>query len=197
MNLRKHSAWASLLAVAVFISTLVGNPATAAAAAPAKADIVAYLARHEGQMPAMMGVPEAVDMALKSHAANDGSTTHLRWGDLSGQQLYVVSLFPDLGIIKTGKDVSKDELTAFVNAHLDLLADPRVCFGTWFNKDDGNTYIDINVVLADKDAAVELGKRYNQISIFNLSTFEETKTGGDGKPIANLPAPMNRLPEFK
>lgn len=197
MILKKHSIWSALLAAAALIASLACSPAKTAAAAPAQPGIVAYLTKPEGAMPSMLGVEQAVDMALKSHAANDGSTTHMRWGDLSGQPLYVVSLFPDLGIIKKGKDISKDELTAFVKAHMDLLADPRVCFGTWFNKDDGNTYIDINVVLSNKDKAVELAKVYNQISIFNLATFEETKTGGDGKPVANLPAPVKRLPAFK
>lgn len=197
MNLKKHSALCALLAAVVFISTLGCSPVSTTVQARSESSITAYLAKPEGAMPVMTSVPQAVDMALKSHAANDGSTTHLRWGDLSGQKLYVVSLFPDLGIIKKGKAISKDELTTFVNAHLDLLSDPRVCFGTWFNKDDGNTYIDINVVLANKADAVELGKRYNQISIFDLSTFEETKTGGNGKPVANLPEPLNRLPVFK
>ena len=194
---RKRSLWAALLATAAVLAGLACSPAKTAAAAPSKPGIVAYLSKPEGALPPMMDVAPAVDMALKSHAANDGSTTHMRWGDLSGQPLYVVSLFPDLGIIKKGKDITKDELTAFVQAHKDLLSDPRICFGTWFNKDDGNTYIDLNVVLSDKAKAVELGKQYNQISIFNLATFEETKTGGDGKPVANLPAPAKRLPAFQ
>lgn len=194
---RMNSLWAALLSAVALIASLACSPAKTSVAAPARTDIVAYLSKPEGALPPMMDLGQAVDMALKSHAANDGSTTHMRWGDLSGQPLYVVSLFPDLGIIKKGKDITKDELTAFVQAHKDLLSDPRICFGTWFNKDDGNTYIDINVVLSDKAKAVELGKQYNQISIFNLATFEETKTGGDGKPVANLPAPAKRLPAFQ
>jgi hypothetical protein len=58
--------------------------------------------------------------------------------------------------------------------------------GQW----DGNTYIDINVMMADKETAMKLAAKYNQMSIFNLETFEETLTGGDGKPIENLPAPL-------
>ncbi len=185
------------VAVALVVSMLGCASAKSAAAGQGASGIVSYLAERKGSLPPMMGVEAAVDMALKGHEANGGSTTHFRWGDLSGQPLYVVSLFPDLGVIKRGKAISAAELTAFAKTHLQLFADPRVCLGTWFNEADGNTYIDINVVLADKATAVELAKRYNQIAIFDLATFEETATGGDGKPLADLPKPESRLPAFK
>ncbi len=160
-------------------------------------DIITYLTTKEGAMPQMMDTSNVIAAVLDSHEQWDGSTVHFRWGDLSGAPLYVVSLFPDLGIIKKGKDISKEELTGFIESNYSLFEDPRVCIGTWFNGDDGNTYIDINVVMADMDKALELGKKFNQIAIFSLETFEETPTGGDGKPIENLPAPADRLPEFK
>lgn len=160
-------------------------------------DILTVLSTGEGAAPAMMETDTVVHIALSSHEQWDGSTTHFRWGDLSGIPLYAVSLYPDLGIIKTGKEITEEELTAFVKKNYELFEDLRVCLGTWFNGDDGKTYIDINVVLADKEAAMELAAEYNQISIFNLETFEETLTGGDGKPVENLPAPLDRLPEFK
>ena len=156
-----------------------------------------YLSTKDGVMPEMMDVDAVVDSALASHEEWDGSTIHFRWGDLSGTPLYVVSLFPDLGIIKSGKEITEEELTVFIENNYELFKDPRICIGTWFNGDDGNTYIDINVVLADLDTALELGRQYNQIAVFNLETFEETNTGGDGQPLENLPAPIDRLPEFK
>ena len=166
-------------------------------AEPVQDDIITYLSNREGRMPAMMEIDQVVDMALSSHNEYNGSTTHFRWGDLSGIPLYVVSLFPDLGVIKEGKEISRQELTEFIKRNYELFKDPRVCLGTWYNEADGNTYIDINVVMADKEKAVALGKKYNQISIFNLETFEETPTGGDGTPIENLPEPEERLPEFE
>ncbi|MDA8412009.1 MAG: hypothetical protein M0001_16670 [Treponema sp.] len=192
---RRFTILSALAAVVLVLG--LASCATTARGAGGQGDIVTYLEGHGGTLPSMMSVQTVVDMALKSHEASDGSTTSFRWGDLSGKKLYVVSLFPDLGIIKKGKEITNAELSAFAFAHMDLFSDPRVCLGTWFNKDDGNTYIDINVVLADKAKAVELAKRYNQISIFDLSSFEETKTGGDGKPIANLPPPIERLPAFQ
>jgi len=185
------------IALILLLVFTAGFFSCATAPEPVQQDIMAYLSTGEGAAPAMMEIDTAVDMALASHEAYDGSTTHFRWGDLSGIPLYVVSLYPDLGIIKTGKEISEAELTDFVKANYELFEDPRVCLGTWFNGDDGNTYIDINVVLADKETAMELAAEYNQIAIFNLETFEETATGGDGTPIDNLPAPLDRLPEFK
>ena len=163
----------------------------------AQNDILTVLSSGEGAVPAMMEIDTVVDIALASHEQWDGSTTHFRWGNLSGIPLYVVSLYPDLGIIKSGKDITEEELTVFVKKNYELFKDPRVCLGTWFNDEDGNTYIDINVVMADKEAAMKLAVQYNQVSIFNLETFKETPTGGDGKPVENLPAPLDRIPEFK
>ena len=187
----------SFLAIAALLIVSLVGCATLGGQQAVQEDIIAYLATHEGALPAMMSVEQVVDIVLKSHEATDGSTTHFRWGDLSGKRLFVVSLFPDLGVIKEGRAIAKDELSAFAQAHLDLFSDPRVCLGTWYNSDDGNSYIDINVALADKAQAVELGKKYNQIAIIDLSTLEETSTGGDGKPIADLPDPLLRLPPFK
>ena len=184
-----------LLALVLGMSACTSAPAEAAG--PVQDDIITYLSTHEGRMPAMMDTEQVVDMAISSHNEYNGSTTHFRWGDLSGTPLYVVSLFPDLGVIKEGKEISRQELTEFIERNYDLFKDPRVCLGTWYNEADGNTYIDINVVMADKEKAVALGKKYNQISIFNLETFEETPTGGDGTPIENLPEPKERLPEFE
>jgi len=190
-----------LLGSIVLIALLLGIGACASApveqSAEVQEDILVYLTTKEGRMPPMMSIEKVVDMAIDSHEEWNGSTTHFRWGDLSGIPLYVVSLYPDLGIIKEGKEITREELIQFAEKNYELFEDPRVCIGTWFNEDDGNTYIDINVVMADKAEAVELGKKYNQISIFNLETFEETSTGGDGTPMENLPEPVERLPEFK
>ena len=158
--------------------------------------IVTYLGTREGVMPPMMDIDDVVAAVLESHAQDGGSTIHFRWGNLSGIPLYVVSLFPDLGIIREGKEISAEEIRGLIEANYDLLKDPRVCIGTWFNPADGYTYIDINVVMADREKAIALGKKFNQIAIFNLATFELIPTGGDGRPIENLPLPEDRLPEF-
>jgi len=163
---------------------------------PLAKTITQYLNNPESSLPKMVLTSTAADALYKMHQENGGATYSMRYKDLSGQKLFVVSLFPDLGLIIEGKDIKKSEIIALIDNNKKLLKDPRVCVGSWFNSSDGKSYLDINVVLADKDEAIALGRKYNQISIFNLATFQETATGGNGKPIEGLPKPIKRLPKL-
>jgi hypothetical protein len=49
---------------------------------------------------------------------------------------------------------------------------PRITIGGWRNPEDGKYYVDVGLVIYNKDYAMELGKKYNQKAIFNLETFE-------------------------
>ncbi|MGI8552055.1 MAG: hypothetical protein ACR2PL_14910 [Dehalococcoidia bacterium] len=76
-------------------------------------------------------------------------------------------------------------MRAFILANLDLLEDPKqssTSVGTWYNPDDGNTYLDISVTVSDLAQAIAIGRRYNQTAIFDLQqgrVIELTDVGGD------------------
>ncbi|HYN88412.1 MAG TPA: hypothetical protein VER55_07770 [Ardenticatenaceae bacterium] len=146
-------------------------------------------------LPPRADVEEAIRQVEVLHQANDGSTFNLYFGDLAGQSLYAVSLYPDRGIVLEGKSIPQSLLRSFVLSNQDLLRDPRLSVGTFFDSESNTTYLDVSATLADRQQAIELGQRYNQISIFDLGTFEEIPTGGTGTTIPNLPPAAERLPQ--
>jgi len=159
-------------------------------------DVVAFLSDPSGELPQPIEVDDAVEQILALHAENDGSTFNMYFGDLGGEELYAVSLYPDLGIVLEGKEIPPEVLRRFILDNAELLKDPRVSVGTWFDSESGMTYLDISATIPDRQQAIELAQRYNQIAIFDLSTFEEIGTGGTGEAIEDLPPPSERLPEL-
>jgi hypothetical protein len=159
-------------------------------------DIIAFLSDPSGKLPQPIKVDDAVEQILALHAEYDGSTFNMYFGDLGGKELYAVSLYPDLGIVLEGKEIPPDVLRRFISDNDDLFKDPRVSVGTWFDSEGGMTYLDISATIPDRQQAIELGRQYNQIAIFDLSTFEEIDTGGTGEAIENVPPPTERLPKL-
>jgi hypothetical protein len=123
----------------------------------------------------------------EGHKANGASTVNPYDGDMAGKDLWAVSLYPERTYIKEGKDLSEAEIYNFWRKNADLLSsDPRLNIGTWFNAEDGNTYVDVSLLLPKSDAALaeKLGRQYNQIAVTLLDKeyqFPTVKTGGTGK----------------
>jgi hypothetical protein len=49
---------------------------------------------------------------------------------------------------------------------------PLITIGGWRNPEDGKYYVDMGLVVFNKEYAIELGKKYRQKAIFNLDNFE-------------------------
>ena len=163
-------------------------------------DIVCYLSDPSGEPPPVGDLEASIGAALVLHAEHGGSTYSLRWGDLSGADLWAVSLFPDLTATVVGRDIGSEALSAFVRDNLEVLSHPHCALGTFYFAGDSTTFIDVSLVLADSARALELGRRYNQISVFNLQTFEEIPTCDLSLPgktcgasVDYLSSPLERL----
>lgn len=156
--------------------------------------IVDYLFRRDVTLPAVQSPEMAAPVVAKVHEIDGGSTYSLRWGDLSGNPLYVVSIYPDLGVQIKGNQVSEKQIERFIIANHALLTDPRCTVGTWYDSDNGITYLDVSAVFANQHVAVTLAKEYNQISIWDLKNSKDIETGGTGDPPKNMPDIMKRLP---
>lgn len=129
---------------------------------------------------------------------NDGSTFNLYKGDLSGTQHYSVSAYPERGRVVEGKP-SPEQVKQFIHQNQDILQDPKNSIGTWFNPEDGKTYLDISVTTPDLKEASTLGKAKNQKAIFDLGKFEtislEPHPTSEFTPVGEEP-PHSR-PTFK
>ena len=49
---------------------------------------------------------------------------------------------------------------------------PLITIGGWRNPEDGKYYVDMGLVVFNKEYAIELGKKYHQKAIFHLDNFE-------------------------
>ena len=157
-------------------------------------DIAPLLSAPSAELPTPGDHASAVERILRIHQRTGGATFSLYWGDVAGEPLYAVAIYPERSVIVPGSAPSAAALRSFIAANHHLLADPRNAVGTWFNEEDGNTYLDISTLSAHRDSAVELGERYNQIAIFDLATAQVIALAGTGVPPLDLPPIEQRLP---
>jgi hypothetical protein len=162
-------------------------------------DLRTYLSNRRTRLPKPITVEVAADRIEQIHAEHGGATFSLYFGDMLGQGLYAVSLFPEpeTALTIAGKDAPADVLRAFIGANRELLLDPRLCIGTWYQEDMDITFIDIVAVLPDRETALALGRQYNQIAVYDLAAGEEIDAGGSGEWIAVDVPPEQRLPRLK
>jgi hypothetical protein len=133
--------------------------------------------------------PERVPKTLQmhSHEVSGGSTFTADGRNLSGvKDRASVSIFPDRTQIIDGP-ISALEIKKFADKNRDILNGNEDIFaiGTWFNKNDGTTVLDL-VTAPGKERAIELGKKYDQEAVYDLEIGKDIPTGGTGKvDIAN------------
>ena len=137
-----------------------------------------------------------VERIIKLHRKNGGATVNLKAQNLVGRKLYAVVIFerkirlPDDNVKK--RVLPKEILGLFVKRNIDLLSDSLCVVGTWHNEETKAHFLEISIVLEDKKLAIEIGKAYNQISIYDLYNQSEIKLGGndilppDKKSVAEL-----------
>lgn len=100
---------------------------------------------------------------LKKIVNNGGATlrrngcavTYADGYQISKQDCYIIDI------------TETEELANAVNTVLSMLKRGECC-GIWIN--DGKAYIDISVRIADKGEALNMGRKLNQISIYEWST---------------------------
>jgi hypothetical protein len=116
-----------------------------------------------------------LDDVLKSTLNEGGSTYNLvSKKNLVGTKAYAVAVHPDRELI-LDHEPTVEEIRAYVNKNRDLLRLPHKSLGTWRNPDNGQFYLDIVETHTDLDKALEIGRKHNQISIYDLERGQEIK----------------------
>lgn len=133
-------------------------------------------------------------LALYESSGGEGATYSLRFGDMTGQSYYSVSVWPNRTLKVLGGVLEIDTLLLFIQMNIDLLNDARCGIGLWSNGQ--LTYCDIVALLPSEQEATALAVRYDQIAIFDLHTLTEIETGGTGNTPLNMPPDAQRLPEI-
>jgi hypothetical protein len=157
-------------------------------------DLHSYLADSEAGLPRRIPVGRLSEEIARRHQDDGGVTINPRFGNLTGQSLFAVSLYPDRSVIQAGRSLEPAHVAAFIRQHADLLRDPRNCIGTWYDELGDVTYLDITAVLSDRLEALRLAVRFNQVGMYDLGSAVEISTGGTGAEPEDAPADAERLP---
>lgn len=126
-----------------------------------------------------------------------GSTYNVRTGEsMIGQDAVVVSIYPGRQVKVSGQ-VTPEHLSGYIEMNKDLLmgGDPRVNLGTWYDPEEGKTFLDVvaTVPREHMEAVHGLGKEFDQKAAFDLYTMEEIPIGGTGQGIESTIPEAQRL----
>jgi hypothetical protein len=122
--------------------------------------------------PMISCIASAVDMAYDSHSKTHGSTVSLFHGNMVGQKLFSVSIYP-ARTIKLWAPPRWQQLFAFALANTDLLLKPIHALGTWTNDWTGEHILDVVVLSSDRDEALALALHYGQAAAYDLELRRE------------------------
>lgn len=157
-----------------------------------------YLVDSGTELPNQCTVDEAVErIAVIYDEDPEGFTFNLYFGSLSGQSLCVASLYPKRTDFVHDKEAFRGIIRRFIERNMDLLSDVRNNVGGWFDPEVEVTFIDVSSAFTNQTEAEELGKTYNQLSIYCLATGETIPTGGTGEELPGWPPEDERLPPLE
>jgi hypothetical protein len=118
--------------------------------------------------PMISCIASAVDMAYESHSETDGATISLVHGNMAGEKVFAVSIYPGR-TVELGTPPTWRELYAFALENADLLLKPRHALGSWLDDDWTHKHVlDVVVLFSDRDEALDHGARCDQRSIYSL-----------------------------
>ena len=114
-----------------------------------------------------------------SNDAEDGATFNLDGTKYEGKGLIV----PVVSENTTAEELTPEMISDFVEEHKDKIGDNEtVKVGIYKFPNSNQVSIDLNILAPEsaREQAIEFGKNADQESLFDLSTFENVKTGGTG-----------------
>ena len=133
----------------------------------------AYLADFRSLEQAISLIERPVEVALESHSLTKGATVSISRGNLVGQRLFAVSIFPSR-TIELSAPPTRNGLLAFAILNADLLLTPDCAFGLWYDKHGSlHHFLDVVVAVADLQQALELGQIHGQRFAYDLEQQEE------------------------
>lgn len=81
---------------------------------------------------------------------------------------FAVAVYPEREQ-QYAQTVTPREVSDYVFANADLLAQPGHVAGGWRDPSDGVAYLDVSRVVSTREAAEALGRRHNQLAYFDFA----------------------------
>lgn len=104
--------------------------------------------------------------SLKEH----GGFTYQPLDDTSPKNGFAVAAFPGAEKILDADKITPSDIFDYLTTHADKFTDHRVHVGGW--TDQGKVYLDLSMVVQNKDEAIKLGVKHNQLAVFDLGKME-------------------------
>jgi hypothetical protein len=124
----------------------------------------------KGLMKAAALSGQTVNTILKLIEQNGGATYNVASNkNLVGTNAYAVAIYPDREQIVDLVDFNN--LEGYLVENEDLLSNSNNSFGAWVSSE--KTYLDVVATIKDKNEAIELGRKYKQLAIFDLKNLVE------------------------
>lgn len=102
-----------------------------------------------------------------------GFTLDLHTQDLVSEG-FAVSVNPELTrVIK--EPIRLTALLLYMADHFHELLDEGKTFGAWLDTETGFTHLDVVTVLSDREEAERLGRKHQEIAIFDIGTGTEIR----------------------
>jgi len=160
-------------------------------------NLTAYLSDATLTLPPVLGLEALTQQVASWLTTHEGATFNLFFGNMAGQSLYAVSLYPERSAVIAGGAVPEDLVRKFIEDNQDLLADPRNSIGIWYSDTLHAIYLDVSATLPDRVEAVSLGEWYNQEAIYDLGQDEVLDTSGTGEWHEGWSSELERLPPLQ
>ncbi|GAH95942.1 unnamed protein product, partial [marine sediment metagenome] len=124
-------------------------------------------------------IPEAhnytvAETIVDTHNKEGGSTIEWRTGRAMKEGFPVG--IGETEILKKEK-IAIEDISRFRSAHIESLTIPGRQVGTWWNKEEKQTELDVIEVAPTREDAIEIGRRFDQKYTFDLATGEEIVIG--------------------
>jgi hypothetical protein len=94
---------------------------------------------------------------------------------LSGEPFYAVAMYPECEQVLSLKDFTPGSIYNYAKEHKNILKHSKNSIGTWIDRDTNEIYLDISRTVSDRDVALAIAKRTNQLAIFDLLNLEEIR----------------------
>jgi hypothetical protein len=87
---------------------------------------------------------------------------------------YAVAIHPDCCAVLA--ELTLGDVLEFLLRRADTLALPGRVLGGWRDPADGRIYLDVSILVEDREQALELAREYDQLAVFDFSTGESIRS---------------------
>lgn len=122
--------------------------------------------------PIISKIGDVADISFALHHEFRGSTVSIFDGNLFGEKLYALSIFPGRTVELRNAPTWR-QIFVFALQNAEFLLRENCALGTWYHRRRRVHVLDVVVCISNREAAKELAKCFDQESIYCLESGTE------------------------